>query len=62
MRKLQAKTLMEILPENISKVVHQKLVAANCVAATRSCVTQVVFQFGDSRTSPTGLSPVWLKV
>ena len=25
MRKLQAKTLMEILPENISKVVHQKL-------------------------------------
>ena len=25
MRKLAAKTLMEILPENISKVVHQKL-------------------------------------
>ena len=25
MRKLQAKTLMEILPENISKFVHQKL-------------------------------------
>ena len=25
MRKLQAKTLMEILPEDISKVVHQKL-------------------------------------
>ena len=25
MRKLQAKTLMEILPENISKLVHDKL-------------------------------------
>ena len=25
MRKLQAKTLMEILPENISKFVHHKL-------------------------------------
>ena len=25
MRKLAAKTLMEVLPENISKLVHQKL-------------------------------------